>query len=98
MASLPLEKMNEAFRRVRKLRSKPAHALDDNTFDTARFQRQREIMMDAYNAVRTIRLNFASHPNAKQCTCQRSRAARQDMDRLISWAGSVDAKSASLAR
>jgi hypothetical protein len=63
----PVEEMIAAFKEVRRLRSKPAHALDDNTFDHAWLKQQREVMMSAYNGVRTIRLAFANHPKAQVC-------------------------------
>jgi hypothetical protein len=63
----PVEEMIAAFRGVRRLRSKPAHMLDDDTFDNALLQQQREVMMAAYNGLRIIRLAFANHPKARDC-------------------------------
>ena len=63
----PVEEMIAALRDVRRLRSKPAHVLDDNTFDNAWLKQQREVMMSAYNGVRTVRLAFANHPRARNC-------------------------------
>jgi hypothetical protein len=57
----------KAFREVRKLRSRPAHTVDDDVFDQAYFAQQRELMIRAYNAVRTIRLLLSNHPKAKKC-------------------------------
>lgn len=54
------------FREVRKLRQKPAHAVNENVFDQEYFRQQRELMLRAYDAVRTIRLMFANHPAAKK--------------------------------
>jgi len=59
--------MIAAIKKVRRLRSRPAHVLDDNTFDYALVKQQREVMMSAYNGVRTIRLAFANHPKARNC-------------------------------
>lgn len=56
------------FRTVRKERQKPAHAIDDDNFDQKYFTKQRQILDETYNAIRTIRLIFANHPavqNAK---------------------------------
>jgi hypothetical protein len=51
-----------AFRKVRNLRQKPAHAVNDNKFDQENFKKQREIIIEAYAAIRTLRLIFANHP------------------------------------
>lgn len=59
------KKMVEAFKRVRKLRQKPAHAINENDFDQKYFRDQRELIVEAYTAVRTLRLILANHPSAK---------------------------------
>lgn len=61
----PLKDMLATFRHVRKLRQRPAHALDDNRFDQAIFKEQRELAIRAYAAIRTIRLLFANHPHVR---------------------------------
>lgn len=58
----PFTKSIAAFRRVRRLRQRPAHSLHADNFDPAYFQEQRDLMKDAYNAVRVLRLLFANHP------------------------------------
>ena len=58
----PLNAVFAVFKRVRKLRQKPAHVVNDDTFDQQNFKEQRELMMQAYNAIRSIRLIFANHP------------------------------------
>jgi hypothetical protein len=58
----PLADMISAFRKIRKLRQRPAHALEDNNFDQIYIHQQRELMVEAYSAVRTIRLIFQNHP------------------------------------
>lgn len=58
----PWDASIKALRKVRKLRQKPAHALDENVFDQQYFKKQRDLLVEAYNAVRTIRLMFANHP------------------------------------
>ena len=58
----PMEMMVQAFKRVRKLRQKPAHSVKPDTFDQKFFHDQRQIVIEAYNAIRTIRLVFANHP------------------------------------
>ncbi|MBA56767.1 MAG: AAA family ATPase [Pseudomonadales bacterium] len=61
----PIEDMLSSFRKVRKLRQKPAHKIDENVFDQKYFKDQRQIMLDAYDAIRTIRLILANHPRVK---------------------------------
>ena len=60
-----IEKMIATFREIRKLRQRPAHAVDDNHFDQKYFKEQRALMQDAYIAIRDIRLFFANHPAVK---------------------------------
>lgn len=59
----PLEDMISAFKKIRRLRQRPAHALEDNVFDQSYIHEQRELMIEAYTAVRTIRLALDNHPN-----------------------------------
>jgi hypothetical protein len=57
-----VEGLIKTFRDVRKQRQRPAHSIKPNVFDQTYFQQQRELIIAAYNAVRTIRLIFTSHP------------------------------------
>ncbi len=59
----PINGMIAAFKEVRQLRQRPAHAADENAFDKAIFQRQRELMIRVCDGVRTLRLVFTSHPS-----------------------------------
>ncbi|MFH0943206.1 MAG: AAA family ATPase [Candidatus Beckwithbacteria bacterium] len=61
----PKNKMFETFRKVRKLRQPHAHAIHDDVFDQKYFKQQRKLMIDAYGAIRTLRLIFANHPRIK---------------------------------
>lgn len=61
----PLAEMMTAFRKVRNLRQKPAHALRDDVFDQKYFREQRSLISDAYDGIRTLRLIFANHPACK---------------------------------
>lgn len=58
----PFNDMVASFRKVRKLRQKPAHKIEDSVFDQKFFKEQRALVIEAYNAVRTIRLMLANHP------------------------------------
>ncbi|RJE68862.1 hypothetical protein AMS70_22360 [Acinetobacter sp. JS678] len=58
--------MIKTFKNIRKLRQKPAHAIGKDLFDQNLLREQREIMKNAYCAVRTLRLMFASHPDVKK--------------------------------
>ena len=57
-----IDDMLSAFRRVRRLRQAPAHAIRDDEFDQKYFKEQRELAMAAYDAVRAIRLMLSEHP------------------------------------
>jgi hypothetical protein len=56
------EESIKALKKVRKLRQKPAHSLNDNIFDMKFFKEQRDLLVKSYNALRTIRLMLANHP------------------------------------
>ncbi|MCJ7781378.1 MAG: AAA family ATPase, partial [Acidimicrobiia bacterium] len=58
----PIEESLAAFRNVRKLRQRPAHALDDDVFDQRYFVEQRALMIEAYRGLRNLRLLFSNHP------------------------------------
>ncbi len=64
----PKDEMIAMFKQVRKLRQKPAHAINENEFDQKYFREQRELIIDAYGAVRTLRLIFANDPRTKSHT------------------------------
>jgi hypothetical protein len=61
-----LNKIFAAFRKVRNLRQKPAHAANPDSFAQEHFKNQRELMTQAYDAVRLIRQAFANHPYVKR--------------------------------
>jgi hypothetical protein len=61
-----LDDMIKCFREVRKLRQRPAHALDNNNFDQAIYQKQRDLIFNAYTNVRLLRLILANHPRCKR--------------------------------
>ncbi len=61
----PLERMLAGFRKVRKLRQKPAHSVREDEFDQKYFHEQRSLVMDSYGAVRTLRLLLANHPSVR---------------------------------
>lgn len=53
------------FKKVRKKRQHPAHAIEEDVFDQKYFMEQRVLMKDAYDAIRDLRLIFKNHPQAK---------------------------------
>ena len=61
----PLQEAFDAFRKVRRLRQKPAHAVSEDLFDSSFIHKQRLIIEKAYDAVRVLRLCLADHPRAK---------------------------------
>lgn len=58
----PVEKIFAAFRKVRKIRQQPAHKVDEDAFDQQHFKNQRQLIIQAYDAVRHIRQALANHP------------------------------------
>lgn len=61
----PWEKGIRAMREIRKLRQRPAHAIDENVFDQMFFKDQRSLMIEAYGAVRTLRMMLENHPGVR---------------------------------
>jgi hypothetical protein len=72
-----------ALREVRKLRQKPAHALNDDQFDQKFLKEQRDLLEGAYSAVRTIRLLFQNHPKVKSVQITISDTVREG--NIVSW-------------
>ncbi|MDP1787663.1 hypothetical protein [Nitrosomonas sp.] len=61
----PIEEMMKTFRKVRQLRQEPAHKVNIDSFDQELFKKQREIVVNAYDSVRTLRQILANHPKVK---------------------------------
>ena len=61
----PLEEMLATFREIRKLRQKPAHALNPDAYDDKLFESQRQLFVRAYDSLRTLRLMLQNHPRAQ---------------------------------
>jgi hypothetical protein len=66
----PWQQAIAALRDVRKRRQKPAHAVDENVFDQQYFKEQRDLIIRAYEAVRTIRLMFENHPKVAKAAIE----------------------------
>lgn len=62
----PIEEMFANFRAVRKVRQKPAHKLEDDEFDQKYVVDQRELISNAFDAVRTLRMVLENHPAARK--------------------------------
>ena len=58
----PMKEMFSNFRAVRKQRQKPAHTVEDNEFDQKYVADQRELISNAFDAVRTLRMALENHP------------------------------------
>lgn len=61
----PMTKLIDAFKAVRKKRQTPAHSLKPDSFDQKFIHDQRQLIIDAYGAIRTIRLLLANHPRVR---------------------------------
>ena len=62
----PLEDMLATFKHIRKLRQKPAHKVNVDSFNQKHFHEQREIVINSYDAVRTLRLILSNHPAVRK--------------------------------
>jgi len=66
----PWDDAIKVFKKVRKLRQEPAHAVNEDEFDQKYFKEQRELIVQAYDGIRTIRLMFANHPLVKKANIE----------------------------
>lgn len=55
----------KSFKEVRKLRQKPAHAINKNKYDKGYLKMQDNLIHQCYTSIRMIRLIFANHPIVK---------------------------------
>lgn len=62
----PFIEMIEDFQSIHNERHPVAHRVGDDEWDNKYFCKQRELMMKAYGAIRTLRLILANHPRAKK--------------------------------
>ncbi len=60
-----IDKIIEAFKKVRQLRQVPAHKINPNSYDNSYINKQRDILNKIYVSVRFIRLMLTNHPAAK---------------------------------
>lgn len=68
----PMDDLFRTLRSIRKQRQKPAHAILEDKFDMSFFKRQRRLLIDAYTAVRFLRLILQNHPKV-------------DMNKIPDW-------------
>ena len=61
----PGKEISAPLQRVRGLRSKASHRQIEDGFDYTYEQKQRDLIRDAYGALRTLRLLLANHPKSK---------------------------------
>lgn len=52
-----------AFREIRRLRQRPAHAVDEDQFDTKYHSDQRSLIIRAYRGMRTLRVLLSTDPS-----------------------------------
>lgn len=50
---------------IRKIRQVPAHELTNNTYELSVYDRQNDMMLKTYEAIRALRMLFMGHPMAK---------------------------------
>lgn len=61
----PVKEMFATLRRIRAMRNKPSHSALEDEFSKEIAENQRNLMIDAYAAVRLLRLILANHAKAK---------------------------------
>jgi len=61
-----VDQMIATFKKIRKVRQTPAHSIHENVFDQKYFKEQRQLIIDAHGAVKTLRMMFGNHPKVKQ--------------------------------
>lgn len=59
------DKSYKSLKLIRKTRQKPAHTVQRNVYDQSYIHSQRDLVVQAYDAVRTIRMMIENHPNAR---------------------------------
>jgi hypothetical protein len=70
------DEMLRELREIRKLRQKPAHAVDDDAYDPELFKEQRRVFLNAYDVARTLRLLLSNHPKAKPALAEMNEQVR----------------------
>lgn len=63
----PKDEMVGIFKKIRSIRQKPAHAIEEDVFDQKYAKEQRNLVIESFKAVRNLRLIFTNHPNAGKC-------------------------------
>lgn len=61
----PIPEIIDAIRSVRSERQRPAHKIEQDRYDTAYYDQQRELIGNAWNAVNLLRQMLARHPAAR---------------------------------
>lgn len=61
----PKDDMFKTIRKIRGLRSKPAHTYIENEWNNKFFSDQKELIKEAYRAIRTLRLILANNPKSR---------------------------------
>ncbi len=59
-----LDKMFATFKKIRSMRTKPAHTIQPDKFDMKYFKEQRALLIETYGALRLLRLILQNHPDA----------------------------------
>ncbi|MDV3251123.1 hypothetical protein DevBK_07270 [Devosia sp. BK] len=63
-----MEALFKKLRNIRTVRARPAHIAEENTFDQVFLHQQRELMNDAYDVVRELRMYLENHPKVRGYT------------------------------
>ena len=61
-----VDELIKPFRIIRKLRQEPAHSLVADEYSTDYFDKQKEIIWEAYCSMKSLRLLLSDHPNSNK--------------------------------
>lgn len=59
-----IDKMFATLKKIIKMRQEPAHAVREDVFNQQYFRQQRELVLEAYYAISTLRMAFQTQPSA----------------------------------
>ncbi len=62
----PIKEMISIFKEIRSKRQPQAHHVRENEWDDSLFSKQRDLIIKAYQGIRTLRLVFANYPTSQE--------------------------------
>ncbi len=59
-----MDEMFDTFKKIRKLRTKPAHSVEEDVFDQEYFKEQRALFIEAYKTLHPVAAHFSESPSS----------------------------------